>query len=252
MSRVLIINENEKGAEMKQMRSAIFISIVVILLTALSSAEKTVGCSLISTPTSGEVIAQPSEMAAAETKKKEKKAEPVFEGKPMEFNAPAFRVSIPAKNWKVEETHDPANPLILTHTNTALIQILTFQSTMTTIPELVEQLNKTFEKQFTAEGAREYAIEGSKDYKNVSMAGKRVRSHFKTESDVFVLEQIYLQGDERVFVITLMVKKPLYKSVIVDFDGMAESLETATPLPSPTPSPTSSPATLQVEEKRNE
>ncbi|MHC9541738.1 MAG: hypothetical protein AB9903_19705 [Vulcanimicrobiota bacterium] len=251
---------------MKQMCKVIFIGMLAVLFNAGNCADKSIGCSLVSSSAPGRVITRLPAQVAADTKEKEakgkeKKAAPVFEGKPMELNTPPFNVMIPVKSWKVEETHDPANPLILSHTNAGLIQILTFQSTMTTIPELIEQLNKTFEKQFSADGAKEYAIEGSKDYKNVSMAGKRVRAHFRIERDIFILEQIYLQGNERVFVITLMVKKPLYKNVIVDFDGVAKSLATAAPLPSPaptltpatTPAPSSSPpATPQAEEKRNE
>ncbi|MGV8125472.1 MAG: hypothetical protein AB2L14_37485 [Candidatus Xenobiia bacterium LiM19] len=251
---------------MKQMCRVIFIGVLAVLFNAVNCADKSIGCSPVSSFAPAIVITQLPAQIAADTKEKEakgkvKKAEPVFEGKPMEFNAPPFNVLIPVKNWKAEETNDPANPLTLSHANTGLIQILTFQSTMTTIPELIEQLNKTFERQFSADGAREYAIEGSKDYKNASMAGKRVRAHFRIERDIFILEQIYLQGNERVFVITLMVKKPLYRNVIVDFDGVAKSLAISAPLPSPeptlTPAPTpapssSSPATPQAEEKRNE
>jgi|GEM_PF-1853165 len=256
---------------MKQMCRAVLIGILSILFNAGNGADNSIGCSPLSSSNSGRVIAQIPSQIAAETKEKEikgkekqvkgKKAEPVFEGRSMEFIDPSFTVMIPVKNWQAEETKDPANPLILSHDNTAMIQILTFQSTMTTIPELVLQLNKTFDKQFSADGAKDYAVEGSKDYRNVSMAGKRVRAHFNIKSSVFVLEQIYLNSDDRIFVITLMVRKSLYKNVIVDFEGVAESLTINAPLPTqaptvtpaPTPAPSSSsPATPQVEERRNE
>jgi len=242
---------------MKQICRVIFICVI----SALLGAGIRYGQDMVCSASSQGLLSQTPNKAAAEKKGKEKKAEPVFEGKQMEISSPPLTVMVPAKNWKVEDTEDPANPLILTHANTALIQILTFQSTMTTVSELPEQLNKTFEKQFAADGAKEYVIEGSKDYRSASMSGRRVRAHFKTAKDIFLLDQIYLQGSERVFVVTLLVKKPLYKAVAVDFEGVARSLSVSVPQPSPEPSlspspspspSTQSPATMQVEEKRNE
>jgi hypothetical protein len=151
------------------------------------------------------------------------------EGRQLFFGEWGFQVKVPEKNWKVTENHDERNPVELVHTRGALIQVMTFSTTMTGLDELQESLNKTYENNFTRDGAKNYKCLGKKPYKTANFAGRRARYTFVAGKELYTLDQIYLEGKDRIYVIVLTAKKEVYAQALKDFETLAASCEPAAP-----------------------
>ncbi|MDQ7824189.1 MAG: hypothetical protein RDV48_15410 [Candidatus Eremiobacteraeota bacterium] len=150
---------------------------------------------------------------------------PGNEVKQYDFEKSGFSVTVPVKSWKIEKDTDDSSSLELTLTGKGIVvQILSFQKTMATVPELIKELNRTFKKNFSGDGAQDYAMQSQKDWRAGALAGKRVIARFLQGKEVFFNDQIYAEGDDRVVVFTLIAKKPLYDAAKKDFEKMAGSL----------------------------
>jgi hypothetical protein len=163
------------------------------------------------------------EKAPATTPKEPEK----MESKQLSIDRLGFTITIPQDTWKADLKDDDAAPLELSHPGSALVQLVTFQKTMATIPELIGSLNAAYEKKFTDDGAKEYAIKINKDFKFKSRAGKRVLSTFRKGKDAFLLDQMYVEGNDRIFVLVLTINKAGYDKVKSDFEKMARSMTLA-------------------------
>lgn len=146
------------------------------------------------------------------------------EGKQVFIDRLGFKMTVPGEKWKAQLKDEDASPLELSHPGSGLIQLVCFQKTMATIPELTTSLNGAYEKKFSADGASEYAIKVNKDYKFKTLSGKRVLSTFKKGKETFVLDQVYLEGADRIFVLVLTISKAGYEAVKGDFEIMIKSI----------------------------
>lgn len=148
-----------------------------------------------------------------------------FKGKLMTFENLGFRIVVPEKNWVIQENQDESMPVELILQNSSLIQIMTFLKTMTTVPEIEKQLNSIYEKKFLADGANNYTIGKEKEFRFQSITGKRVMAQFNKESENYALDQIYIDGPERIYVFLLTSKKSKYDAVKNDFEMLVKSFK---------------------------
>ena len=171
--------------------------------------------------------------AADAPDKKPAKAVEKFDGKPMVFTQWGFQILVPRENWQITETNDEAIPLELTHGKGALIQLMMFPKTMTTLEEAFVSLNRRFENNFCRDGVKDYKISFNKEYRTPSHTGRRVKAVFTSGKGTFIVDQVYLEGQERIFVLVMTGTNKVHAAALKDFEGMALSLSPVTEKDSP-------------------
>jgi hypothetical protein len=101
---------------------------------------------------------------------------------------------------------------------------------MVNLAEIVTIINTRYENSLTGDGAKNYKFLGEKDYKTAQYTGKRAKSAFVRGKEVYTLEQVCLEGKDRIYVMVLIARKAAYAKVSRDFEALAASCE---PVPAP-------------------
>ncbi len=143
---------------------------------------------------------------------------------------PGIQVKVPEKNWKVTLYDDGSNPLELLHSSGAIIQMLTFPTTMVNLAEIVALITARYENSLAVDGAKNHKFLGEKDYNTAHFVGKRAKSTFVRGKEMYTLEQLSLEGKDRIYVMVLIARTAAYAKVSRDFEALAASCE---PVPAP-------------------